>query len=67
MTARYAMLFYVLKRLGLLGKPEKEDPRRQHIVALNPDDVQNALKKASGPQNIDFDQERISTGAAHDA
>jgi hypothetical protein len=66
-TVRYAMLFYVLKRLGLLGNPEKEDPRRQHIVALHPDDVQNALKKASGPQNIDFPQERISTGAAHDA
>ncbi len=29
------MLFYVLKKLGLLVDAEKEDPRRQHIVALN--------------------------------
>lgn len=63
-TVRYAMLFYVLKRLGLLGHPEKENPRRQHIVALRPDDVQNALKRASGPQYIDFEQENISTGGA---
>lgn len=66
-TVRYAMLFYALKRLGLLGAPEKEDPRRQHIVALNPDDVQNALKLASGPQDIDYLQKSISTGATHDA
>lgn len=64
-TVRYAMLFYVLKRLGLLGNPEKEDPRRQHIVALDPDDVQNALKKASGPHNIVFPQQKISKGATH--
>lgn len=63
-TVRYAMLFYVLKRLGLLGRPEKEDPRRQHIVALQPDDVQNGLKRASGPQYIDFDNRSISAGGA---
>lgn len=34
-SVRYAMLFYVLKKLGLLVDAEKEDPRRQHIVALN--------------------------------
>jgi hypothetical protein len=64
LSVRYAMLFYVLKRLGLLGDAEKEDPRRQHIVALNPDDVQNALVRASGPQNIDFDHERSFEGGA---
>lgn len=63
-SVRYAMLFYVLKRLGLLGYPEKEDPRRQHIVALRPDDVQNALARASSPQNIDFNHENISVGGA---
>lgn len=61
-SVRYAMLFYALKRLGLLGNPEKEDPRRQHIVALNPDDVQNALEKASGPQNIELSFERSPAG-----
>lgn len=63
-SVRYAMLFYVLKRLGLLGYPEKEDPRRQHIVAAHPEDVQNAIAKASGPQNIEFNDETISKGAA---
>lgn len=53
-SVRYAMLFYVLKRLGLLGNAEKEDPRRQHIVALNKDDVHTALNKASSAQDIIF-------------
>ena len=44
-SVRYAMLFYVLKRLGLLGDAEKEDPRKQHIVALNKREVQNALNQ----------------------
>lgn len=48
-TVRMAMLFYALKRLGLLGYPEKEDPRRQHIVAAHPDELHNALAKASAP------------------
>ncbi len=47
---RYAMLFYVLKRLGLLGAPEDEDPRRQHIVARNKSDVIAALKKTESPE-----------------
>lgn len=46
LSVRYAMLFYVLKRLGLLGDPEKEDPRRQHIVALNKEDVRSALVRS---------------------
>jgi hypothetical protein len=45
-TVRCAMLFYVLKRLGLLGDAENEDPRRQHIVALNKDEVFTALRNA---------------------
>lgn len=46
LRVRHAMLFYVLKRLGLLGDPEKEDPRRQHIVVLNKEDVQSALARS---------------------
>lgn len=46
LSVRYAMLFYVLKRLGLLGDAEKEDPKRQHIVVLNKSVVQSALAKA---------------------
>jgi predicted DNA-binding transcriptional regulator YafY len=46
LSVRSAMLFYVLKRLGLLRDPEKEKPRAQHIVLLNKDDVQAALKRA---------------------
>ena len=49
-SVRYAMLFYVLKRLGLLGKPEGEDPLSQHIVAAHPKDVKIALARASAPQ-----------------
>ena len=63
-SVRYAMLFHVMKRLGLLGYPEQEDPRRQHIVAAHPEDVQNALVKASAPQNIEFNDEQNSKGAA---
>jgi predicted DNA-binding transcriptional regulator YafY len=46
LSVRSAMLFYVLKRLGLLRDPEKEKPRAQHIVLLNKDDVLAALKRA---------------------
>lgn len=46
LSVRYAMLFYVLKRLGLLNDARKDDPRRQHIVVLDPAAVQSALKKA---------------------
>ena len=59
-TVRSAMLFYVLKRLGLLSFPEKEDPRKQHIVAENPKDVQNALARASSSQIIGFNNEVTS-------
>ena len=59
-TVRYAMLFYVLKRLGLLSFPEKEDPRKQHIVAANPKDVQDALARASSPQIHGFNDEVTS-------
>jgi hypothetical protein len=40
------MLFYVLKRLGLLDEAEKKDPRTQHIVLGNPDQTKEALSKA---------------------
>ncbi|MGQ2956530.1 MAG: WYL domain-containing protein [Sphingopyxis sp.] len=46
LQVRYAMLFYVLKRLGLLDEAEKKDPRTQHIVLVNPDQTKEALSKA---------------------
>lgn len=46
LTVRYAMLFYVLKRLGLLGDATKQDPRTQHIVALNYEATKAALRIA---------------------
>lgn len=46
LTVRYAMLFYVLKRLGLLGDASQSDPRSQHIVALNATETARALKRA---------------------
>lgn len=46
LSVRYAMLFYVLRRLNLLNDPENEDPRQQHIVALNKGEVQRALELA---------------------
>lgn len=52
LPVRYAMLFYVLKRLGLLVDPEKQDPRRQHIVVLNKADVQSALARAESAEMI---------------
>lgn len=45
-TVRYAMLFYVLKRLGLLGDAEKQSARTQHIVALNRKETEAALELA---------------------
>jgi hypothetical protein len=44
LTVRCAMLFYVLKRLGLLNEAREQDPRQQHIVVLDSADVQSALK-----------------------
>ena len=47
LTVRYAMLFYVLKRLGLLGDASKQNPRTQHIVALNRHQTERALRRAA--------------------
>lgn len=46
LTVRYAMLFYVLKRLGLLGDAAKQPARSQHIVVLNHKETKQALEKA---------------------
>ncbi|UEM04726.1 WYL domain-containing protein [Skermanella rosea] len=59
---RYAMLFYVLKRLGLLSDPEKEDPRRQHIVALNKAEVLTALEQSNMSQEASRDISALAGG-----
>jgi hypothetical protein len=46
LDVRYAMLFYVLKRLGLLDDPETKPARSQHIVVANKGETAAALKKA---------------------
>lgn len=46
LSVRYAMLFYVLKRLGLLGDASQQSARTQHIVALNPHETERALQHA---------------------
>ena len=46
LTVRYAMLFYVLKRLGLLGNAAKLSSRSQHIVVVNQAETETALEKA---------------------
>ncbi|MBD8736861.1 WYL domain-containing protein [Sphingomonas sp. CFBP 13706] len=46
LKVRYAMLFYVLKRLNLLGEPEKLPARSQHIVLANREEAAVALRKA---------------------
>lgn len=46
LTVRYAMLFYVLKRLGLLGDAAKQPARSQHIVVVNQEDAAAALMRA---------------------
>jgi hypothetical protein len=46
LSVRYAMLFYVLKRLGLLGDASQQNARAQHIVALNPHETERALRRA---------------------
>lgn len=46
LSVRHAMLFYVLKRLGLLGDATKLSARTQHIVALNRKEVESALVAA---------------------
>jgi hypothetical protein len=52
LATRYAMLFYVLKRLGLLEDARDRDPRTQYIVAENPAAVVAALRRA----NFEFDE-----------
>jgi hypothetical protein len=51
LSVRYAMLFYVLRRLGLLGDASKEPARRQHIVVSSYSDVQTALARAEFFEN----------------
>ena len=46
LSIRYAMLFYVLKRLGLLSDASQQNPRTQHIVALNAHETERALRRA---------------------
>lgn len=46
LTVRYAMLFYVLKRLGLLGDVAKQSAHTQHIVTINRKETEAALEKA---------------------
>ena len=40
------MLFYFLKRLGLLGDAAKLPARSQHIVVVNREETEAVLKKA---------------------
>lgn len=46
LTVRFAMLFYVLKRLGLLGDAAKLPARSQHIVVVNRSETAAALERA---------------------
>jgi hypothetical protein len=46
LEVRYAMLFYVLKRLNLLGHPEMLPARSQHIVVANREETDEAIRKA---------------------
>jgi len=43
---RHAMLFYALKRLGLLDNPETKPARTQHIIAINAAETAEAMRKA---------------------
>lgn len=45
-STRCAMLFYMLKRLGLLDDAEALPARSQHVVLANPEETAAALKKA---------------------
>lgn len=60
LTVRYAMLFYVLKRLGLLEEARARDPRTQHIVAANECEVAAALERAQH----EFDEADVASRAA---
>lgn len=44
LPVRHAMLFYALKSLGLLEDGVAKDPRRQHIVARNQTELEDALR-----------------------
>jgi hypothetical protein len=46
LNVRYAMLFYVLKRLGLLADAAKLPARSQHIVVVNREQLRIALDRA---------------------
>lgn len=46
LRVRLAMLYYLLKRLGLDFKEHERDAREQHIVLADPDAVRSALEKA---------------------
>ena len=59
LTVRYAMLFYVLKRLGLLEGARDRDPRTQHIVAASEQEVAAALARAQH----EFDEADAARGA----
>lgn len=52
LSVRYAMLFYVMRRLNLLNDPERVDPRQQHIIALNGEEVRQALELADSGQRV---------------
>ena len=56
LTVRYAMLFYVLRRLGLLENARGSDPRTQHIVAANAPELAIAMARA----RFEFDEARPS-------
>lgn len=46
LEVRYAMLFYFLKRLNLLDRPEDLPVRSQHIVVANREETDEALRRA---------------------
>jgi len=43
---RLALLYYFLRRYGLDFKEAERDPREQHVVLANPDEVRTALDRA---------------------
>lgn len=49
LTIRHAMLFYLLKRLGLLDDPSRASARTQQIVTLNGAETDAALRTADFP------------------
>jgi predicted DNA-binding transcriptional regulator YafY len=71
LSVRYAMLFYVLKRLGLLGDAAAGDPRHQHIVVLNKRETDEALKWVGfeqdhmGPKQVQRSADPLPDGRAN--